>query len=189
MNRPVIVGAGLGLLVLLLGGLWLWQQPGLAPEPQATAPRARPLAAAPASAGSPDWRSAGPMGALLPAPPPPGAAPAQGASATAGGMAAIQQRLQRLAASGHPDVHELDSVLADLQRNQGSAVVAGVDLQALRDNLARSQHIQDLAQQMQALAASPSPETTPKLQALMAEIQRTQSQMQPIGAAVPRASR
>jgi hypothetical protein len=93
----------------------------------------------------------------------------------------IQQRLQRIAASGQPNLRELDGVLADLQRNQGSTVVAGVNLQVVRDNLARTEHIQQLAQQMQALAANPTPETPARLQALMSEMQRTQGQMQALG--------
>jgi hypothetical protein len=51
----------------------------------------------------------------------------------------IQQRLQALVANGRqPTAKEVDAVLADLQKNQGSNVVGGVNLQALRDNLARS---------------------------------------------------
>lgn len=89
----------------------------------------------------------------------------------------IQQRLQNLLASPQPDVREVDAVLADLQKNQGSKVVAGVDLQAVRDNLARSERIRQIAVEMQALAAKPGPEVPAQLQARMAEIQRLQAGM------------
>ena len=86
-------------------------------------------------------------------------------------------RLQNLLASPQPDVREVDAVLADLQKNQGSKVVAGVDLQAVRDNLARSERIRQIAVEMQALAAKPGPEVPAQLQARMAEIQRLQAGM------------
>lgn len=100
-------------------------------------------------------------------------------------LESIQQRLQRIAASSQPSTRELDAVLADLQRNQGSKVVAGVDLQALRDNLVRNERIKQLAEQIRIIAASPGPDTASKLQPLMAEIQRQQAAMQPVGIAAP----
>ena len=192
MNRPVMLGAGLGLAVLIAGGACLYllqvRSPDPASRPSASTATSQPAGAAAASSpwsAAPHWQApaaAGPSASTAPA------GRSQPAAAADGGvrMTDIQKRLQSLAASGQPDVRELDAVLADLQRQQGKSVVAGVDLQALRDNLARSQHIQELARQMQTMAANPSPETTPKLQALMAEIQQTQSQMQAIGAPMPR---
>lgn len=98
----------------------------------------------------------------------------------------IEKRLQGLLASGQPDIRQLDAVLADLQKNQGSAVVSGVDLQAMRDNLVRADRIRELAQEMQALAAKPGPEASVQLQARMAEIQRLQAGM--AGVAAPAGS-
>ncbi|AVS88432.1 hypothetical protein C8238_09480 [Paracidovorax avenae] len=80
-------------------------------------------------------------------------------------------------AQPQPDVREVDAVLADLQRNQGSTVVAGVDLQAVRDNLARSERIRQISVEMQALAAKPGPDVPAQLQSRMAEIQRLQAGM------------
>lgn len=111
-------------------------------------------------------------------PPATGAAPAVRAGRDgAPTLEQIQQRLQGLLASPQPDVREVDAVLADLQKNQGSKVVAGVDLQAVRDNLARSERIRQVATEMQALAAKPGPEVSAQLQAHMAEIQRLQAGM------------
>ncbi len=101
----------------------------------------------------------------------------------------IQERLQGLLASPRPDVREVDAVLADLQKNQGSKVVAGVDLQAVRDNLARSERIQQVALEMQALAAKPGPDVPAQLQARMEEIQRLQAGMNASIAAPAGASR
>lgn len=133
-------------------------QPGRMPgTPEATAP----------------WLTSD--GARAPAP---GAAPAVRAGREgAPTLEQIQERLQGLLASPRPDVREVDAVLADLQKNQGSKVVAGVDLQAVRDNLARSERIQQVALEMQALAAKPGPDVPAQLQARMAEIQRLQAGM------------
>ncbi|MEW5889532.1 MAG: hypothetical protein AB1768_10910 [Pseudomonadota bacterium] len=90
----------------------------------------------------------------------------------------IQRRLLALTAQGRAvSPKEVDAVLADLQRNQGKNVVAGVDIGALRDNLARAERMQQLAQEMQAIAANPKKEDQARLQALMAEIQRLQAGM------------
>lgn len=198
MNKSVILGAGLGVAVLLLGGSVLMFRSGSYDErlpltPAAVSPRSPGLTgvgqdAALTGAGAPEagdarWHAAG-DGAVPTRPPVSGAAntPVNMGRAGAPAIGDIQKRLQQIAASGHPDLRELDGVLADLQRNQGSAVVGGVNLQVVRDNLARTERIQQLAQQMQVLAANPTAETPARLQALMTEMQRTQSQMQALGA-------
>ncbi len=196
MNKSVILGAGLGVAVLLLGASVLMFQSGSYDEkpplkPAAVSTRSPVLAGAgqdAALAGAPEagdarWHAAG-DGAVSMRTPGSGAVntPVNMGRAGAPAIGDIQKRLQQIAASGHPDLRELDGVLADLQRNQGSAVVGGVNLQVVRDNLARTERIQQLAQQMQVLAANPTAETPARLQALMTEMQRTQSQMQALGA-------
>ena len=92
----------------------------------------------------------------------------------------VQQRLQALVANGRqPTPREVEAVLADLQRNQGSNVVNGVNLQTLRDNLVRTDRIQQIAQEMQVIAANPRKEDLPRLQALSVEMQRLSAAMAP----------
>ena len=88
----------------------------------------------------------------------------------------IQQRLQQLTANGRqPSAAEVDAVLADLQRNQGKNAVAGVDLQGLRDTLARTDRIQQIGLELQAIAANPSKVDQARLQSLTTEMQRLQT--------------
>jgi hypothetical protein len=88
----------------------------------------------------------------------------------------IQQRLQQLTANGRqPSAAEVDAVLADLQKNQGKNAVAGVDLQGLRDTLARTDRIQQIGLELQAIAANPSKIDQARLQSLTAEMQRLQT--------------
>lgn len=92
----------------------------------------------------------------------------------------VQKRLQALVANGRQATpREVEAVLADLQRNQGSNVVNGVNLQMLRDNLIRTDRIQQIALEMQAIAATPRKEDLPRLQTLSAEMQRLSSAMVP----------
>lgn len=88
----------------------------------------------------------------------------------------IQQRLQQLTANGRqPSAAEVDAVLADLQKNQGKNAVAGVDLQGLRETLARTDRIQQIGLELQAIATNPSKVDQARLQNLTAEMQRLQS--------------
>lgn len=91
-------------------------------------------------------------------------------------LAAIQTRLNAMTSSGKPiDPKELDGVLADLARTQGNNV-GGVDVAALRDNLARAQQIQTLANQIQAEAKQAKPDMQ-QIQSAMAQIQKLQAGM------------
>lgn len=93
-------------------------------------------------------------------------------------MEGIQQRLQALLANGRqPTAREVDAVLADLQKNQGGNVVAGVNLQALRDNLARTDRISQIALEIQAIANQPAKSDLVRLQSLSGEMQRIQAAM------------
>lgn len=90
----------------------------------------------------------------------------------------IQQRLQALVADGRqPTPSEVDLVLADLQKNQGSNVVAGVDLQVMRDNLAHTNRIAKIAKEIQGIAANPAKGDELRIAALVAEMQRRQGAM------------
>ena len=74
-----------------------------------------------------------------------------------------------------PQAKDLDTILAELQQINGSTEVGGVNLSALRNNLARAEEIQRLGKQMQLIAEAPGKQDLPKLQSLMAEIQRQQA--------------
>lgn len=90
----------------------------------------------------------------------------------------IQQRLQQLTANGRqPSAAEVDAVLADLQKNQGKNALAGVDLQGLRDTLARTDRIQQIGLELQAIAVNPSKADQARLQSLSAEMQRLQTSL------------
>lgn len=89
----------------------------------------------------------------------------------------IQQRLQLLTSSGRPPrAAEVDAVLADLQKIQGNNV-AGVNLTALRDTLARVDRIQQISSEMQAAVSTPGRIDRAKVQGLMLEMQNLQAGM------------
>lgn len=90
----------------------------------------------------------------------------------------LQAKLAAMTAGGKtPAIKDLDAVLADLQKINGSADVGGVNLNALRNNLARADEIQRLGKEMQALSQAPGKQDLPKIQSIMAEIQKQQAGM------------
>ncbi len=90
----------------------------------------------------------------------------------------LQAKLAAMTAGGKtPAMKDLDAVLADLQKINGSTDVAGVNLSALRNNLARADEIQRLGKEMQALSQAPGKQDLPKIQSIMAEIQKQQAGM------------
>lgn len=197
MNRGVLVGAAIAVAALALGTVMLMRS-----ETAADATRPVPVApvvSAPAAtmgapaAGTGVGAAAGSVagsassiastlpwntpGSERPAAIAPGTPSVSAGRPGAPTLEEIQARLQALSSSKQPTVREVDAVLADLQKNQGSAVVAGVDLQAVRDNLARTERIQQLALEMQALAAAPTADTPAQLQSRVVEMQRLQAGM------------
>ncbi len=195
MSKSVWMGIATGaVLVGAIGGYLWWQSSDTVANPEGLAsrrveaPQVPGPAAAPTAPSGTVGMASVPAGQALPPTAPwatgPGApAPGKlGVNVPAVGKAGapsiddIQRRLQGLTANGRqPTAREVDAVLADLQRNQGTDVVAGVNLQALRDNLARADRMQQIAQEVQALAANPRKEDLPRLQALSAEMQRLQT--------------
>lgn len=92
--------------------------------------------------------------------------------------AALRTRIQNLTANGrHPTPAEMDSVLGDLERVEGKPVVAGVDLAALRQNLAAVQKLQRISQQLQAETQRPGGGDKKKIEALLAELRQVQAGM------------
>lgn len=88
----------------------------------------------------------------------------------------IQRQLTALLAHGRqPTIAEVDHLLAELQRSQGSNEVGGINLAALRDNLARTKEIQQLAKEIQRLAEQPGKPDVARMQQLVAQIQQQQA--------------
>ena len=89
---------------------------------------------------------------------------------------ALQAKMASLSAGGNtPKAKDLDAILAELQHINGSSDVGGVNLSAVRNNLARAEEIQHLGDQMQAISQAPGKQDLPKIQRLMAEIQQQQA--------------
>lgn len=88
----------------------------------------------------------------------------------------IQGRLQALVAQGRqPTAREVDLVLADLQKNQGTDVVSGVNLQVMRNNLSHTDRIEQIAKEIQTIASNPATVDSPRISALVAQMQRHQA--------------
>jgi len=89
---------------------------------------------------------------------------------------ALQGKMAALTSGGKtPQAKDLDIILAELQQINGSTDVGGVNLTALRNNLARAEEIKRLGSQMQQIADAPGKQDLPKLQRLMAELQQQQA--------------
>lgn len=176
MNRKLLLaGFALGAVVLgVLAGMILARTTS-APGGTATAvpESGRPLATPSMPGPLPMAQFSQPSQPSFPGMPPAGPL-AQSERAKA--LQAIQTRLNAMTTSGKPiDPKELDGVLADLARTQGNNV-GGVDVAALRDNLARAQQIQTLANQIQAQAKQAKPDMQ-QIQSAMAQIQKLQAGM------------
>ena len=192
MNRgaSLVLAAVLGGVVV--GGIvWLTKPepvPATAPSrsaPAATASaapvvdsRATQAASAPDS-GTPPWADhTGGAGASSPANLGSAISLSPQDQAKATQRAALRARIQKLTAGGrHPTPAEMDSVLGDMQRMEGSSVVAGVDIEALRQNLANVQKLQRVSQELQAESQKPGGGDKQKIQALLAQLKQIQSNM------------
>ena len=197
MNRGILVGAAVGLVALALGAVLLVRSESAAdanlpvPAPSSAASPVRVPAPSASAPGAPATMVTPPGGLPLntPAAPwlapggeraSPAAAPVPPVAAGRSGVPTIEDIQARALAMGtgkKANAREIDALLADMQKNQGRNVVAGVDLQALRDNLARSERIQQLALEIQALAATPGAGTPAQLQTRMDELQQLQTAM------------
>ena len=194
MNRGILVGVAVGVVVIALGVGLLMRSEKAAdanlPVPAASRPSSTvpAPALAPAATGTSAAPTTAPGGLPLNTPAAPWLTPGSGSAPSAAvvppsgagrsgapTMAELQARLQALSSNKQPTPREVDALLADLQKNQGGNVVAGVNLQTLRDNLARTERIQQLAQEIQALAASPTADTPSQMQSRLDELQRLQA--------------
>ena len=185
------------LLAALFGGavvggiVWLTRP---APVHVPTPARSTPAAVSPATQTAANPAMATPSGSNASAPPWAGRAGATGASAPtnigaaislspadknkARQRAALSARIHKLTANGrHPTPAEMSSVLGDMERMEGKSVIAGVDIQALRQNLVNVQKLQRVSQQLQAESQKPGGGDKQKIQDLMAQLKQIQSNM------------
>ncbi|MDR0771397.1 MAG: hypothetical protein LBE75_09455 [Burkholderiales bacterium] len=89
----------------------------------------------------------------------------------------LQTRFKEISAGGKtPDIEELDKLLSELVEIQGTSVIAGVDLNVLRQNLRVAQEVQALAKEMEAESKKPNPNSNRILE-ITKEIQVMQGKL------------
>jgi hypothetical protein len=147
-----------------------------APVPAGTV--AAPLATSVGQAAPPPWANAGTSGAQAPGL---GAAihgaPVDPAKAQA--REALRTRLLGLTAGGrHPTPAEMNDILGDLQRVEGSSTIGGVDIAALRNNLVKVNEMQQLGAELTAQTQLPGGGDKQKIQQLLTRVRQLQSEMQ-----------
>lgn len=92
--------------------------------------------------------------------------------------AALRARLHKLTAGGrHPSIAELNDVLGDMERVEGSPVVAGVDIGTLRKNLAAVDKLQKLSLELQTESQKPGGGDKQKIQNILAQLKQIQADM------------
>lgn len=104
--------------------------------------------------------------------------------------AAVRARLAQLTANGrHPTLAEMNDVLGQMERAEGSSVVAGVNLEAVRTNLVQVEKLRRLGKALQAEAQKPGGGDKQKLHELMRQMQQVEAQMRyDVSAAPPSTS-
>lgn len=164
--------------------------PAQMPAPASTVVAgAAPLAAA-TEAAAPPWAAGGDAVASVQAP---GlgaaisAAPVDPVKAQA--RAALRTRLLTLTAGGrHPTPEEMNVVLGELQRIEGSSTIGGVDIGALRNNLGKVNEMQKLSAELTAQTQLPGGGDKQKIQQLLTRVRQLQSEMQLNVAVAPAAT-
>lgn len=210
MNKGVVAGAGLGLVLLaFLGGYWLANN-GSAPTvgslsapPPVTAPgtdggatagAASSGAAAPSAPAMPSPSAAVPAqsGAVAPVP---GAAGAPSAVPVAGGSkltpeerrqlrASIRAKLAALQAKGpNVSIAEAQAVMDEVER-LGRGEFDPRYFKAVRDMLGYSGRVQALSKELQGIASSSNPKDVARRQAILAEMRDLSDQISQSAAAV-----
>lgn len=199
MNQQTLIGFILGLILALGLGYWLFggndqpAQPAIpsSQSPQAPSAAAVPEPSAPASRAdrrwqqdqeadsgwvSPDEESAPPWS--MPAQTERGSEAMRNLETMQSDMLSLQRRLNALTADGaQPEPQELDRILAEMETMSDDGVVGGADIPALRENLRGAARIQELAGQMEQIAANPGDGDDIRLQQLMDEILAIQQGM------------
>lgn len=210
MNKGVVAGAGLGLVLLAsLGGYWLASNgsapvagnpsaPLAAPGPAGGAEPAGGTASAGAAASSapaaPSSSAAVPAqpGAVAPVP---GAAGAPSAAPVAGGSkltpeerrqlrASIRAKLAALQAKGpNVSIAEAQAVMDEVER-LGRGEFDPRYFKAVRDMLGYSGRVQALSKELQGIASSSNPKDVARRQAILGEMRDLSDQISQSAAAV-----
>lgn len=212
MNKGVVAGAGLGLVLLaFLGGYWLANN-GSAPV--AGSPSAPSPVTAPGSAGGassmPDAVSAGAPASSESAMPSPSAAvpaqpgsvaPLQGgagvpsAAPVAGGSKLSPEERRQLRANIRAKLAALQAKGPNVTIAEAQAVMDEVEqlgrgefdpryFKAVRDMLGYSGRVQTLSKELQSIASSSNPKDVARRQAILAEMRGLSDQISQSAAAV-----
>jgi hypothetical protein len=177
MSRIFIVGGGALIAIVLAIALWY-----AGPDRGTDGVTTRVATVAPRAAG------AVPGATLTPPVGTGGPAPWSNAPATAPPDAANQQKTQQLEAmqadlaaslkaGAVPDPRKVDAALAKIEEMNGKNVVSGVNLDAVRANLAIAAKLQVIAADLDAEAKKPGRPDTDRLRVLVAQVQQLQAQM------------
>ncbi len=175
---PLIIAAALGGLVV--GGIVWFARPAPSAPPLPVADMQATNAAAvstPSSTGAPPpWAepSAAPAGADL--------GPAIRNTPTdpkkRAAREAIRTKILSLTANGRqPTPAEMNAVLAELERVEGSSVISGVNVGALRSNLSKVDEMQRLGMEMKNESSKPNGGDPAKLKDIMNRLQKLQAEM------------
>lgn len=189
--KTLLIGGAALLLVAAAAGYWA--APSLPPAPDAGAPPAGAMHApgAPSAAvttpATVDHAPAPWVGARAPA-----AAGATAPAASGVGQlndltpatrARVEQAQADLAASMRPGVApdpvKVDAALLAIREAAGTAIVGGVNLDTVRANLAVSQKIQKIAEQIDLEVKRSGQMDTKKMAMYAAELNRLQQQIRP----------
>lgn len=173
---PMIIAAALGGLVV--GGIvWFARPAPTAPATPVNAAEAPATAVTPANTGAPppwaDSSGAAPSADLGPAIKSVAADPKKRAA-----REAIRAKILSLTANGRqPTPAEMNGVLAELERVEGSSIISGVNVGALRNNLSKVDEMQRLGMEMKNESTKPNGGDPKKLKEIMERLQKLQTEM------------
>jgi hypothetical protein len=103
-------------------------------------------------------------------------------------LQALQKKFETLSVQGEPNIAEVDALLNELIEIQGSSVIAGVDLNVVRQNLRIAGDLQQVAKEMEAEQKASAPDAA-RLENLRQRAAALQNQLtaslqgRPVGAA------
>lgn len=99
---------------------------------------------------------------------------------------AIRTKILSLTANGRqPTPAEMNAVLAELEQVEGSSVISGVNVGALRNNLTKVDEMQRLGMEMKNESSKPNGGDPAKLKDIMSRLQKLQAEMRTDIAAPP----
>jgi hypothetical protein len=197
MSKKAIILSALLAVALLLAVFWLGMRSG-----QKYAEQASPTGQMPSAGGG----AMSPMPALNGAPslpfnqPPPWAAANSGQSPMQDGKANQRQiKLAELSAmrmalmksmqeTGHVDPKQVDALLVKIESVTGTTTFNGINLEALRNTLAKSQEMQTIANEMNREASKPGGADPKKIKAYSDQLLVLQKQVSGTPFLQPRAT-